>query len=182
MVYILLGAGFEESEALVPADLLRRAGIETRLAGVDALQVTGGHGITITADCLLSDVVILDGAEMLLLPGGLGGVRAIQGSPAALSLIRSAAERGLWLAAICAAPTILAGLGLLDSRRAVCYPGMEDEMGAALADQSAPVVIDGNFITAQAAGSSFPFALALVEALRGPAAAGRLPSAVHYHR
>lgn len=181
MVYILLGAGFEESEALVPADLLRRAGIETRLAGVDALQVTGGHGITVTADCLLSDVD-LDGAEMLLLPGGLGGVRAIQGSPAALSLIRSAAERGLWLAAICAAPTILAGLGLLDSRRAVCYPGMEDEMGAALADQSAPVVIDGNFITAQAAGSSFPFALALVEALRGPAAAEEVAHAVHYHR
>ena len=181
MVYILLGAGFEESEALVPADLLRRAGIETRLAGVDALQVTGGHGITVTADCLLS-YVDLDGAEMLLLPGGLGGVRAIQGSPAALFLIRSAAERGLWLAAICAAPTILAGLGLLDSRRAVCYPGMEDEMGAALADQSAPVVIDGNFITAQAAGSSFPFALALVEALRGPAAAEEVAHAVHYHR
>ncbi len=180
MVYILLGAGFEESEALVPADLLRRAGIETRLAGVDALQVTGGHGITVTADCLLSDVD-LDGAEMLLLPGGLGGVRAIQGSPAALSLIRSAAERGLRLAAICAAPTILAGLGLLDSRRAVCYPGMED-VGAALADQSAPVVIDGNFITAQAAGSSFPFALALVEALRGPAAAEEVAHAVHYHR
>ena len=85
MVYILLGTGFEEAEALVPADLLRRAGIETALVGVDSMTVTGGHGITVAADLALSDVE-LERARMLLLPGGLGGVEVIQNSIPALGL------------------------------------------------------------------------------------------------
>ena len=123
MVYILLGTGFEEAEALVPADLLRRAGIETALVGVDGMTVTGGHGIQVAADLSLADVD-LERAKMLLLPGGLGGVEVIQNSIPALGLIQGAYDRGIWLSAICAAPTILAGMGLLDRRKAVCYPGM----------------------------------------------------------
>ena len=124
MVYILLAEGFEESEALIPADLMRRAGLEVRLVGLDALQVTGGHGITVTADVTL-DQVDTDQMQLLMLPGGLGGVESILMNLFALGLIQRAWDQGCYLAAICAAPTILAHLGIVDRRKAVCYPGME---------------------------------------------------------
>ena len=180
MVYILLAPGFEEAEALVPADLLRRARVETALVGVEALAVPGGHGITVTADCVLSQVDLAQ-ADMLVLPGGMGGVNAIRACAPALELIRTAHAKGVKLAAICAAPTILAGLGLLDGRSAVCYPGMEGEMASADVRPGTPVVVDGSIITAEAAGSAFPFGLALVEALKGPAAAQEVYHAVHCH-
>ena len=85
------------------------------------------------------------------------------------------------VAAICAAPTILANLGFLDRRRAVCYPGMEELMGSAVVQKGAPVVADGHIITGEAAGSSFPFGLKLVEVLKGAEAARQVCHAVHYH-
>ena len=179
MVIILLGNGFEESEALVPADLLRRAGVEVKLVGVDGMQVTGGHGITVAADAALEEIHPAE-VEMLVLPGGLGGVEAIAGSLRAQSLIQRCSDHGCWLAAICAAATILAILGILDRRQAVCYPGMEEEMGSAVVQKGACVVVDGHIITGQAAGSAFDFGLALVEALQGPGAAGKVRDAVHY--
>lgn len=180
MVTILLGEGFEESEALVPADLLRRAGIETQMAGLDSLQVTGGHGITVTADILLSHVR-LEQTELLILPGGMGGVTAIRGNVHALDLIRDTARRGIWLAAICAAPTILAELGLLEGRRAVCYPGMEDEMAGAVVQTGSPVVVDGHIVTAEAAGSAFQFGLTLIECLRDRTTAQEVCNDVFFH-
>lgn len=180
MVAILLAAGFEESEALVPADLLRRAGVKVKLVGLDSLQVTGSHGITVTADCVLSQLD-QDAAELVFLPGGLKGVANIQNSPAALALIETSCTRGAYLAAICAAPTILARVGILDRRNAVCYPGMEEEMGSAVVQVGSPVVVDGHIITGQAAGSSFPFGLKLVEVLKGRQTAEEVAHAVHYH-
>ena len=180
MVVILLGNGFEESEALVPADLLRRAGVEVKLVGVDGMQVTGGHGITVAADAALEEIHPAE-VEMLVLPGGLGGVEAIAGSLRAQSLIQRCSDHGCWLAAICAAPTILAHLGILDRRHAVCYPGMEDLMGSAVVQKGTPVVVDGHIVTGEAAGSAFPFGLKLVEILKGPAAAAQVKDAVHYH-
>ena len=118
---------------------------------------------------------------MLVLPGGLGGVEAIHNSTPALTLIQRCSDHGCWLAAICAAPTILANMGILDRRQAVCYPGMEEEMGSAVVQKGACVVVDGHIITGQAAGSAFDFGLALVEALQGPGAAGKVRDAVHYH-
>lgn len=127
MVAILLGTGFEESEALVPADLLRRAGIEVRLVGVDGPAVTSAHGVTVTADLTLAELD-REAVDMLVLPGGLGGVEVLQGDRHVQALIQHCYDEGRWLAAICAAPTILANLGFLDRRRAVCYPGMEELM------------------------------------------------------
>ena len=181
MIYILLGNGFEESEALVPLDLLRRAGAKVTLVGVDGLEVTGGHGVTVKADISMDDAHDPEDMEMLVLPGGLGGVEAIQKNQFALALIQKAYDRGCWLCAICAAPTILAREGCLDRRKAVCYPGMEDEMGSAVVQKGAPVVADGHIITGEAAGSSFPFGLKLVEVLKGAEAARQVCHAVHYH-
>ena len=180
MVAILLGNGFEESEALVPADLLRRAGVKVALVGLDSLQVTGSHGITVTADTTL-DQLESDQLRMLMLPGGLGGVEAISGDMRAQALIQRCYDHGCWLAAICAAPTILANLGMLDRRNAVCYPGMEDLMGSAVVQKGSQVVTDGRIITGEAAGSAFEFGLRLVEAACGREAMERVRDAVHFH-
>ena len=180
MVAILLGTGFEEAEAMVPADLLRRAGIEVALVGLEGRQVTGSHGIPVIADTTLEELD-RDTVDMLMLPGGLGGVEAISSNVHAQALIQYCYDHGRWLAAICAAPTILANLGMLDRRRAVCYPGMEDLMGSAVVQKGSPVVVDGHIITGEAAGSSFPFGLKLVEMLKGASAAEQVCHAVHYH-
>ena len=179
MVYILLGEGFEEAEAVVPADLLRRAGVQVALVGLGGLQVTGGHGITLRADMALEQVDA-EAMEMLVLPGGLGGVEAIQKNHFAQGLIQKAWDKGCWLAAICAAPTILAHAGLLDRQKAVCYPGMEEQMGSAVVQPGQRVVTDGRIVTGEGPGSSFDFGLKLVEALLGAAEAEKVRHAVHY--
>lgn len=178
MVYVLLSPGFEESEAVVPVDLLRRAGLEVRLAAVEDRVTPSTRGVRLEAECALEDVKVED-MEMLVLPGGLGGVEAMRRSAAARDLIRRAAETGAYVAAICAAPTLLAELGLLEGRRATCHPGMEPQLtGAVHVDQR--VVVDGRFITSQAAGTAFDFGYALVEALRGEETARRVDEGVHY--
>ncbi len=183
MVYILLGAGFEEAEALVCADLLRRADLPVTLAGIGGRTITGSHDITVQADLPVEAVALSEG-DMVVLPGGMGGVSAMETSPAAMALIRQAAGGpDYWLAAICAAPTLLARAGALPSGvHAVCYPGMEGELSQAGAvpvmDRS--VVAQGRLITGRAPGSAFDFGLALVEVLAGTAAADRVRAGLHY--
>lgn len=169
MVYILLGEGFEEAEALVTADVLRRAEVPVSLTGIGGEFVTGSHGITVKTDVTVESVS-LSGGDMVVLPGGLGGVASMEGSGPAMALIRQAAENPeIWLAAICAAPTLLARAGLLPQGvSCVCYPGMEGELakaGAAPVDRS--VVKADGLITGRGPGSAFDFALGLVEALAG---------------
>lgn len=180
MVYILLGDGFETVEALTPADLLRRAGVDVALVGIHGKTVVSGQNITVQADITL-DEVQFDEMEMLVLPGGLGGVDNIHKSIPAITLIQKAAEQGLWVAAICAAPTVLAHLGLLDRRNAIVYPGMEEDMYSAVVKVGRKVVKDGRFITGQAAGSSFDFALKLIEVLRGKKVSEQVRMGVHYN-
>lgn len=170
MVYILLADGFEEAEAIVPADLLRRAGADVALVGVTGPMVTGGHGVAVRCDVTL-DQVDFDALEMLVLPGGMGGVENLGKSSAAMELVRRTARSGRYLAAICAAPTLLGGLGLLEGRQAVCYPGMESAMTGARAKPGNSVVTDGALITGEGPGAAFPFGLKLVEALKGAEAA-----------
>lgn len=180
MVCILLADGFEEAEALVTADLLRRGGCEVLLTGVSGQTVTGSHRITVTADTTL-DKVSADQVDMVILPGGLGGVEHIRMNLSATALIEQAHTQGAYVAAICAAPTVLAHLGILDRRRAVCYPGMEDQMYSAVVQKGSPVVQDGRIITGEAAGSVFEFGLKLVEILKGAGAAEDVRHAVHFH-
>lgn len=185
MVYILLGEGFEEAEALVTADVLRRGGVPVSLAGLGRRTVAGGHGIVVTADCVAEDAALAPG-DMLVLPGGLGGVASIEGNEAAMALVRRAAEDpAIWLCAICAAPTLLARAGLIGrGDRAVCYPGMEEELTAAgvTAEMDRPAVTDGRLITGRGPGAAFDFALALLEALEGPEAAGSVRAGLHYRQ
>ncbi len=178
MVYLLLADGFEEAEALVTADLLRRAGVELALVGLNGLSVSGAHHITVTADCLLSEVG--EDVEMVILPGGVDGVKHMMMNLFAQAFIQRAGERGSYVAAICAAPTILAHLCMLDRRKAVCYPGLEEQMYSAVVQKEKTVVADGRIITGEAAGSVFEFALKLVEVLKGVETAQKVKESVCY--
>lgn len=169
MVYLLLGTGFEETEAIAPVDLLRRAGVAVSTVGINGKVITGSHGIPVTADLTLEQMD-LSTLDMIVLPGGLGGVASIQACPAALDAVRFAWEQGKFVAAICAGPTILASLGITQGRNATCYPGCEAQMGSAnLLPQAA--VTDGRLITGTSAGCAIPFGLALIVALKGQPAA-----------
>lgn len=170
MVYMLLGTGFEETEAVAPLDLLRRAGIKVMTVGVNGQTVYGSHGIGIAADIGLSEMDLTD-LEMIILPGGLGGVASVRASAPAMEALRFAWENGKMVAAICAGPTVLADLGITAGKNATCYPGCESGMGSAIVDPDAPAVRDGRLITGASAGCAIPFGLALIEALKGKEAA-----------
>ncbi len=166
MVYILLGNGFEETEAIAPCDILRRAGVPVQFVGLGGREIRGGHDIAVCAD--ITDAQMdLDEMEMIVLPGGMGGVRSILGCRAALDAVKYAWDNGRWVAAICAAPTVLAGLGITDGRRATCYPGLEDRMGSADMQPGAATVADGKLLTGAGPGTAIDFGLLLVRALRG---------------
>ena len=170
MVYMLLGTGFEETEAIAPLDLMRRAGIDVLTVGINGKTVYGGHGIGVEADITL-DQMDLTALEMIVLPGGLGGVASTRASASAMQALRFAWENGKYVAAICAGPTVLADLNITDGRSATCYPGCEGGMGNARILPDAPCVQDGKLITGTSAGCAIPFGLALIAALKGQAAA-----------
>ena len=173
MVYMLLGTGFEETEAIAPLDLLRRAGVEIATVGVTGKTVYGSHGIGIEADILISEMDLTN-MEMIILPGGLGGVASARGSREALEALRFGWENGKFVAAICAGPTVLADLGITDGKNATCYPGCEGQMGSANMVADAACVRDGKLITGTSAGCAIPFGLALVAALKGQDEADRI--------
>ena len=166
MVYILLGSGFEEMEAIAPLDLLRRADIPVQTVGIGSRTVYGSHNIGITADIAVEEMD-LTAMEMLVLPGGLGGVASIRGCQAAMDAIAFAHENRRFVAAICAGPTVLADLHITDGCEATCYPGCESGMGSAVMAENAAAVRSGHIITGTSAGCAVPFGLALVAALKG---------------
>lgn len=170
MVYMLLGTGFEETEAITPLDLLRRAGVQVLTVGVNGKTVYGGHNIGIEADVTLAEMDLTD-LEMIILPGGLGGVASVRASEAAMNALQFAWNNGKFVAAICAGPTVLADLGITSGKKVTCYPGCEGGMGDAIMQANAPCVRDGNLITGTSAGCAIPFGLALIAALKGQQAA-----------
>ena len=173
MVYMLLGTGFEETEAIAPLDLLRRAGVRVATVGITGKIVYGSHGIGVEADILPGEMD-LTSLEMIILPGGLGGVASARASKEALEALRYAWENEKYVAAICAGPTVLADLGITDGKNATCYPGCEEQMGSAVMADNAAAVRDGKLITGTSAGCAIPFGLALVEALKGKEEAQRI--------
>lgn len=178
MIYIILGEGFEEMEAIVPCDLLRRAGVDVRFAGIGGREITGGHGITVCADCVAEETDLTK-AEMLVLPGGLGGVASILKSETVKKAVNRVYENGGYAAAICAGPTVLAKLGITDGKRVACYPGCEAKMGSAIICEE-NAVIDGRVITGRAPGAAFDFGLTLVRVLRGEEAAKQVAAGAVY--
>ena len=163
---IFFAPGLEECEGLVTVDLLRRAGVEVQICAVsNDRTIVGAHGIRIVCDALASDADRT--ADAVILPGGIPGTPNLAASRTVCDLVREFDASGRLVAAICAAPTVLGGLGLLEGRRATCYPGCEDGLGGA-EYIDAETVCDGNVITGSGLGAAIPFALELIAYLEGP--------------
>ncbi|MFR9165261.1 MAG: DJ-1 family glyoxalase III [Dysgonomonas sp.] len=165
-VYIFLTTGFEEIEALATIDILRRGEVNVKSVSLEKdKQVSGSHGIPVIADVMFSGVDFSK-AEMLILPGGTVRINEHEGLK---KEIKAFADKGNNVAAICAAPMVLGGLGLLKGRKATAYPGFEQYLEGADVDKKAAVIVDGNIITGRGPGLTMDFALKLVEILKGKA-------------
>jgi 4-methyl-5(b-hydroxyethyl)-thiazole monophosphate biosynthesis len=172
-IITVLVPGFEETEAVTFIDLLRRAGV----LGLNAREVIGAHGITITADRLYGDFSgPFDG---IVLPGGMPGTKNLANSAPLLDLIRQTHKRGGLCAAICAAPTVLAKAGILSGFKATCFPGCEKELGGAIFVEE-EVVRDRNVITSRGAGTAIPFALELISYLVSPETSAKVRKSIIY--
>ncbi len=175
---IFFAPGFEECEGLVVVDLLRRAGTQVQICAVsDELTIKSSHGVRIVCDALAKDADLT--ADAVILPGGIPGTPNLAASETVCSAVRAFYDAGKLVAAICAAPTVLGGLGLLEGRRATCYPGCETDLGGA-EYIDAETVCDGNIITGSGLGAAIPFALEIVRYLEGPDVAEMKRKAIVY--
>lgn len=172
-VVVILADGFEEIEAITPIDVLRRASLEVVLAGLSSKTVSGSHGITFQTDILLDDYNELPDA--IVLPGGLPGAKHLAASKKVRELIIRMNDQKKLVSAICAAPALaLAPTGVLNGKRATCYPGFEKNFSSEINFSNERVVVDGNIVTSRGPGSALEFALELVEQLVGTAKAQEL--------
>lgn len=164
-VYVFLVDGFEEVEAVTPVDLMRRAGLEVTTVGLEGLTVTGAHGITLQADMDGRAFALPGDAGAVVLPGGPGTDTLMQSAVVA-GVLAEAQQRGIVIAAICAAPGVLHKAGLLAGKRATAFPAVQAQLTGAQVTGAA-VERDGNIITGRAAGVAVQFGHALIEALCG---------------
>ena len=174
---VLFATGFEEVEALTVVDLLRRGKIGCDMISLeDQDRVTGSHGIGIYMDAKFSetDFSRYDG---VILPGGMPGTRNLAADSRVLALLRGFAGEGKLTAAICAAPTVLAKAGLLDGKKAGCYPGMDQQLTGAKVCFD-PVTVDGTVITGRGLGAAIPFGLSIVQYFEGKEQADALAAAI----
>ncbi len=177
MIYVLLADGFEEVEAIEPIDIMRRAGLEVVTVGVENKNVKGAHGITVIAD-ILADEVEYEEMELLMLPGGVG-YEILDKNQTVEELIEYATKNGIYIAAICAAPSILGKRGLLDGKSATCFPGFEQFLkGAKITGDK--VVKDGKIITAKGAGAAAEFGFEIVKTLKNKETAEELRCKMQY--
>lgn len=160
---LVLIDGFEEIEALATVDILRRGGVEVTTASLtDSRTVTGGHQVPVQADALFTEVDA-QAADIVIIPGG---TTAFDEHAGLKQEVAARAAAGKWVAAICAAPMVLGGLGLLEGKQATCYPGFEQYCkGADI--QAVPAVVDGKVITGRGPGWALEFALTILVQLTG---------------
>ena len=165
-VYVFFADGFEEIEGLTVVDVLRRAGLSVHMVSISGkTEVAGAHGIRILTDGNIDQVQEAAG-DLLVLPGGMPGTLALGACPALKEKLQAAGEKGVRVGAICAAPSILGDLGLLQGKKAVCYPGFEERMTGAAVGQE-PVVTQEYITTSRGMGTAIDFALELVRLLAG---------------
>ena len=175
-VLVPLAPGFEEIEAVTIIDILRRAEIHVTVAGTTAGPITGSRGVVVTPDATL-DAVADANFDMVVLPGGGPGTEALRRDARVASIVKRHADHGEWIAAICAAPTVLADAGLLAGRRVTSHPSVQSQL-AETDYRAERVVVDGRIITSRSPGTALEFALSLVEHLVGSAVSRRIASDV----
>lgn len=165
MVTVFLAEGFEEIEAVTPIDILRRGGVGVRTCSItDSKTVTGAHGIPVVADMVFDE--LSDGEDMILLPGGMPGTIHLKNCLKLRERILSHYEKGGYLAAICAAPTVFGEMGLLEGKEATCYPGMEEGLFCEK-KSSEKAVLSQRVITSRGAGTASDFGFLLLSLLKG---------------
>lgn len=176
---VLLAEGFEEVEAITPIDYLRRAGVEVLTLGVGGRSIRGSHGVLVEADGTVDGSSAATAWDCVIVPGGAVGAGNIAASREAVALIRAQAASGRLLAAICAAPAVVlhGACGILGGRRFTGFPGTETQVSGAVF-VAERVVVDGNLITARAAGCAGEFARSVVARLVGEDAAAELAARV----
>jgi DJ-1 family protein len=177
---VFLAPGFEEIEAITVIDILRRAEIETLVAGLTTNPIPASRHTRHLADIHLADVDPQRDFEILILPGGTDGSKHLAESPLVGQLLKRQQERGGWIAAICAAPTALQAHGILASdAKIICHPAVQSQFPAAQIQSGKRVVVDGKLITSMAAGTAMEWAFEIVRELRGSAAVGKVNQGVH---
>ena len=178
-VCVFLADGFEEIEGLTVVDILRRAGIETETVSVmGRKEILGAHGIKVEADKTFEEAGA-DKADMLVLPGGMPGTLNLKACTGLIELLKSFDRDKKYIAAICAAPSILAELGILKGRKACSYPSFEDKLNGADVVRE-PAVTDGHITTGRGMGTAIPFALRLTALLAGEAKAEEIKESIVY--
>ncbi len=176
---IFLADGFEEIEALTVVDLLRRAGIEITTASImGRKEVTGSHKITVLADALLEEIDF-DNTDMIILPGGMPGTTNLGNCEPLKTKIKEFDKKDKMLCAICAAPTVYGKMGLLNGKKACCYPGCEVDLNGADV-QTSEVTKDGHFITSRGMGTAIPFGLAIIAHFLGETTAKEMAAKIVY--
>ena len=171
MVYVFLADGFEDIEALAPIDILRRANVDVKTVGVTGKEVTSSHGVTVKADISVSDIKLDSDLELIVLPGGMPGTLNLKACELLTAAVKAFDQVGKGVAAICAAPSILAELGILTNRPATSNPNFQHvlvENGAILSEE--PAVVDSNVITSKGMATAIPFGLEIVRWFLGDAA------------
>ena len=177
MVYCFLADGFEETEAIAPVDMLRRAGVTVKTVGIGKSVITGSHGISVICDLSDSELRLTDELDGVILPGGMPGTLNLDASQAVHSAVDFAVSHQKLVCAICAAPSILGRKGLLSGKKAIAFPGFEKELEGAIISKD-PVVKDGVFITAKGAGVAVDFGLEIVAALVSRAKSDEIRSSI----
>lgn len=172
MFYVFLAQGFEETEAFAALDVMRRAGLSVQTVGVTGEYVTSSHGVTVRPDIDISRITY-ENLEGVVLPGGMPGTLNLEKNQAVIDCVKHCYNSGKITAAICAAPSILGHLGILNGRKATCFPGFEDELAGA-EHTAAHVETDGNVITAKGAGCAVEFGHAIVSLALGSAQADKI--------
>ena len=167
-VLVLFAEGSEELEAITVVNILRRAGVTVTLAGLHAGALQGSRGVTILPDSTL-DQALAHSYDMVVLPGGQPCTNNLKADARVLQLVQKMEQQGKYVAAICAAPSVLAAAGLLDDKRATSFPGALNAFPQVQQQQHAAVVEDGKLITSRGPGTAMDFALTLVELLTGHA-------------
>ena len=164
MIYVFLANGFEECEAIAPIDILKRAGFNVITVGVNGKTAVGSHNIPVVCD-ITADEITFENLKAVVLPGGMPGTINLENNKVVQETIDYAVDNDLLIGAICAAPSILGHKGLLNNKKATCFPGFEkDLLGATVTNTS--VVSDGNIITAKGAGVAFDFGFSLLAYLK----------------
>lgn len=181
MIYVFLADGFEEIEALAPVDFLKRADIPVQTVGVTGDAPCGAHGIKVQADIPLGQVVLDDQLDGIILPGGMPGADNLDNCADVQNAIDFCAQKGKIISAICAAPFILGKKGLLDGKRATCFPGFEKYLEGAVVT-GAGVEKDGNIITAKGAGVAWEFGAEIATTLKGKELSDKILGAIQWKK